>query len=35
MGDENDGLLQHPLDAQELVLHLTPDQGVQSAEGFI
>ena len=35
MGDENDGLLQHPLDTQEFVLHLTPDQGVQSAEGFI
>ena len=35
MGDKDDRLLQHPLDAQEFVLHLAADQGVQSTERFI
>ena len=35
VGDEDDGLLQLPLDAQEFLLHLAADQGVKRAEGFI
>ncbi|HTN96306.1 MAG TPA: ATP-binding cassette domain-containing protein, partial [Nordella sp.] len=29
MGDEDDGLLQHGLQAHEFVLHLAPDQGIE------
>ena len=35
MGDEHDRLLQAMLDAQELVLHLPPDQGVEGRERLV
>ena len=35
VGDENDRLAKHVLEAQELVLHFTSDQGIQRAEGLV
>ena len=35
MGDEDDGLLQHRLQAQELVLHLAPDQRIERGERLV
>src|SRR3546814_21142366 len=35
MGDEDDGLAQHRLQAQELVLHLAADQRVERREGLV
>ena len=35
MGDEDDRLLQLALQAQELVLHLAPDQRIESAERLV
>ena len=35
VGDEYDGLLQHRLQPQELVLHLTPDQGIERGERLV
>src|SRR3546814_15248001 len=35
MGEEDDGLAQHRLQAQELVLHLAADQRVERREGLV
>ena len=35
VGDEHDGLLQHRLQPQELVLHLTPDQRIERGERLV
>ena len=35
MGDEHDGLLQHRLEAEKLVLHFTPDQGIEGGERLV
>ena len=35
MRDKHDSLVQQFLQAQKLVLHLPPDEGVESAEGFV
>ena len=35
MGDEHDGLVQHPLEAQELVLHLPADERVERRERLV
>ena len=35
VGDEDDGLLQFPLQLDELFLHLATDQRVESGEGFV
>src|SRR3546814_12392222 len=35
MGDEDDGLAQHRLQAQELVLHLAADQRIERREGLV
>ena len=35
VGDEHDGLLQHRLQPEELVLHLTPDQGIERGKRLV
>ena len=35
VGDEDDGLVQHALKTEELILHLAADQRVEGREGFV
>ena len=35
VGNKDDGFLELGLQAQQFVLHLPPDEGIQSAEGFV
>ena len=35
MGDEDNGLMQRLLQIEQLILHITPDQGIQGAKGLI